>query len=76
MAGWIVGCWLQITGCVHTSLTAKQAMPGSPRSALQHAFNLHTHHRTREQRVAGSNLTIREKGKMCRDFFEILHLDA
>lgn len=43
VAGWIVGFWLQITGCVHTNLRAKQAVPGSPRSALQHgwAFNLH-----------------------------------
>lgn len=43
VAGWVVGCWLQITGCVHTNLRAKQAVPGSPRSALQHdrTVNLH-----------------------------------
>lgn len=43
VASWIVGCWLQITCCVRTNLRAKQAVPGSPSSALQHdqAPNLH-----------------------------------
>lgn len=51
VAGGMVGCWLQITGCVHTNLRAKQAVPGSSISALQHepallhsCFHQRTHH--------------------------------
>lgn len=32
----MAGSWLQITDSAHASLADKQAMPGSPRSALQH----------------------------------------
>lgn len=36
VAGGMAGCWLHITDCVHADPRAKQAVPGSPRSALQH----------------------------------------
>lgn len=38
-----VGYWLQITGCVHTNLSAKQSVPSSSISTLQHeAMLLHS----------------------------------
>lgn len=40
---WLDGCWLQITGCMNITLRAKQTVPGSPWSALQHDWMLNLH---------------------------------